>query len=51
MNRNDGGIDVMTKRRVLVLGGGFGGTYAAQRLDRTLATRSDVDVVLVRSRR
>ena len=37
----------MTKRRVLILGGGFGGAYAAQRLDRTLATRRDVDVALV----
>jgi NADH dehydrogenase len=47
MNPDEGGIDFMAKRRVLILGGGFGGTYAAQRLDRTLATRSDVDVVLV----
>jgi NADH dehydrogenase len=37
----------MTKRRVLILGGGFGGTYAAQRLDRTLAKRSDLEVVLI----
>jgi NADH dehydrogenase len=37
----------MAMRRVLILGGGFGGTYAARRLERTLANRADVEVVLV----
>jgi len=37
----------MAKRRVLILGGGFAGTYAARRLDRTLARRDDVEVVLI----
>src|SRR6476620_3993625 len=33
--------------RVLILGGGFGGAYAARRLGRTLGKRSDVEVVLI----
>jgi NADH dehydrogenase len=32
---------------VLILGGGFGGAYAATRLGRTLGRRQDVEVVLV----
>jgi len=28
--------------RILILGGGFGGVYAALRLDKTLARRADV---------
>ena len=32
---------------MLILGGGFGGIYAARRLERTLATRPDVEVVLI----
>jgi NADH dehydrogenase len=35
------------KSKVLILGGGFAGLYAAMRLDRTLARRSDVEVTLV----
>jgi NADH dehydrogenase len=35
------------KSRVLILGGGFAGLYAAMRLDRTLARRSDVEVSLI----
>src|SRR4051812_46817547 len=35
------------KRHILILGGGFGGVYAALRLDRTLARRDDVEVTLV----
>ena len=31
----------------LILGGGFGGIYAARRLEKTLARRPDVEVVLV----
>jgi NADH dehydrogenase len=37
----------MPSRRVVILGGGFGGTYAALRLDRTLAKRADLEVVLI----
>jgi len=35
------------KNRILILGGGFGGLYAALQLDRTIAGRSDVEVTLV----
>jgi NADH dehydrogenase len=35
------------RKRVLVLGGGFGGMYAARRLGRTLGRRQDIDVVLI----
>jgi NADH dehydrogenase len=35
------------KSRVLILGGGFAGLYAAMRLDRTLARRPDVKITLV----
>ncbi len=33
--------------KILILGAGFGGTYCAMRLDKTLARRKDVDVCLV----
>ena len=35
------------RKRVLILGGGFGGAYAARRLGQTLGKREDVEVVLV----
>jgi NADH:ubiquinone reductase (H+-translocating) len=35
------------RRRVLILGGGFGGVYAARRLGQTLGKRQDVEVVLI----
>jgi NADH:ubiquinone reductase (H+-translocating) len=35
------------KTQILILGGGFGGLYAALRLDRTLAKNSDCQVTLV----
>lgn len=35
------------KIRVLILGGGFGGVYAAMASDKTLATKLSVDVTLV----
>ena len=37
----------MAVRRIVILGGGFGGTYAALRLDKILAKRPDVEVVLI----
>jgi NADH dehydrogenase len=36
-----------TKKRVLILGGGFGGIYAAMRLDRSLAKDANVQITLV----
>jgi NADH dehydrogenase len=37
----------MATHRIVILGGGFGGIYAALRLERTLAKRSDVEVVII----
>ena len=37
----------MAKKRILILGGGFGGVYAALKLDKTLARDPDVEVTLV----
>jgi NADH dehydrogenase len=39
--------DAQKKTRVLILGGGFGGLYAALRLDKTLAKDPDCEVSLV----
>jgi cation diffusion facilitator CzcD-associated flavoprotein CzcO len=36
-----------TVKRVLILGGGFGGLYAALELEKTLARDLDVEVTLV----
>ena len=36
-----------TKRRILILGGGFGGMYAALRLEKTIAGDPDIEVTLV----
>lgn len=36
-----------TKTRVVILGGGFGGLYAALRFERALRSRRDIDVTLV----
>jgi NADH dehydrogenase len=36
-----------SKKRILILGGGFGGVYAARRLERLFKRRSDVEIVLV----
>jgi NADH dehydrogenase len=36
-----------TRRRVMILGGGFGGLYTALELERTLARDSEVEVMLV----
>jgi NADH dehydrogenase len=35
------------KTQILILGGGFGGLYAALRLDKTLAKRKDCEVTLI----
>src|SRR5687767_5016883 len=35
------------RQRVVILGGGFGGAYAARRLGQTLGKRPDVEVVLI----
>ena len=34
-------------KRIVILGGGFGGVYTARRLERLLRRRSDVEIVLV----
>jgi NADH dehydrogenase len=39
--------DSAARKRVLILGGGFGGIYAAQRLGRTLGKRQDIEVMLI----
>ncbi len=36
-----------SKKRIVILGGGFGGVYTARRLERLLKHRSDVEIVLV----
>jgi NADH:ubiquinone reductase (H+-translocating) len=37
----------MTTKRILILGGGFGGIYAALRLEKLLARRPELEVTLV----
>jgi NADH dehydrogenase len=37
----------MTAKRILILGGGFGGIYAALRFERMMARRPDLEVTLV----
>jgi len=37
----------MKKVRIVILGGGFGGFYAAQHLDRLIGSRTDIEVILV----
>ena len=34
-------------KRILILGGGFGGVYTARRLEQLFRRRSDVEIVLV----
>jgi NADH:ubiquinone reductase (H+-translocating) len=48
-NANDTRVNVPGARRhrVLILGGGFGGLYAARRLGQTLGRRSDIEVALI----
>ncbi len=40
-------MTTQNKKRILILGGGFGGMYTAMHLDRTLAHDSDIEVTLV----
>ena len=40
-------MTVSTKQRIVILGGGFGGVYAARHLERQLKYRTDVEVILV----
>lgn len=48
LEKNNGSSQPATPRkRVLILGGGFGGIYAARRLGRTLGKRQDIEVVLI----
>src|ERR1700730_15517310 len=35
------------KKRIIILGGGFGGVYAAMRLEKLLARRASVEIRLV----
>src|ERR1700731_2045854 len=37
----------MTNKRILILGGGFGGIYAALRLEKVMAQRPELEVTLV----
>src|SRR6266446_1468997 len=37
----------MTTKRILILGGGFGGIYAALRLEKLMAQRPELEVTLV----
>ncbi len=37
----------MTKTKIVIAGGGFGGLYAAKYFDKTLARRDDVEVTLI----
>src|SRR5580698_2706454 len=39
--------DSASKKRILILGGGFGGVYTARHLERLFKRRSDVEIVLV----
>src|SRR5260370_13768066 len=36
-----------SKKRILILGGGFGGVYTARHLERHFKRRADVEIVLV----
>src|SRR5574341_1773983 len=40
-------MTIQTPKRILILGGGFGGLYTALELEKTLARDSDVEVTLV----
>ena len=36
-----------TRKRILILGGGFGGVYAAIQLSKTLGGRKDIEITLI----
>src|SRR6516165_6566370 len=40
-------MDATSKKRILILGGGFGGVYTARHLERLCRRRPDVEIVLV----
>ena len=40
-------MDTSARKRIVILGGGFGGLYAALSLERTVARDPDVEVLLV----
>src|SRR5688500_7620744 len=40
-------IDPPERKRIVVLGGGFGGVYAAMYLDKLVKKRTDVEVILI----
>lgn len=40
-------MDTSTRKRIVIVGGGFAGLYAALHLDRTVARDSDVEVLLI----
>lgn len=40
-------MDTSARKRIVILGGGFGGLYAALSLDRTVARHPDVEVLLI----
>ena len=44
---NAEGRNLTNKTRVLILGGGLGGLYAALHLDKTIACDQDIEVTLV----
>jgi len=46
INTGEQGTEKM-KTRIVILGGGFGGVYSALELDKTIASRSDIEVTLV----
>jgi NADH:quinone reductase (non-electrogenic) len=45
--RDDGPISKSAKKRIVILGGGFGGVYAALHLERLLAREPEVEICLV----
>ena len=38
---------VPEERRIVILGGGFGGVFAAKRLERIFAKSKDVEIILI----
>src|SRR5580704_18425655 len=44
---NKGSINNSAKKRIVILGGGFGGVYAALQLEKSLAHEPEVEICLV----